>query len=340
MPIPHPASLAVVVVLHDSADVIADCLRSLPRTGDVEVVVVDNASRDDGAARALAARSDATVLVSPVNRGFGGGCNLGWRATRRPVVAFVNPDVRVETDTLAVLLERLAREPHGMVGPALLDGDGHTRLCKARPSPLLDAVGMMPAAQRWAPPGWDGKLAADDPVHAHGGVVAALEGACFAIRREDLETIGGFDEDFFLYSEEEDLAVRLARLGGRPVYEPRARALHIGGTSTAKVSAFATRQRFRSRVVFYRKRDGELRGRLAALALALPAALSLVVAVLDTALARPTQTPPGHWLAVIAGLLDGARAPLQPSPMSAPQPAAAELPRIQIRPAGESSTSR
>jgi GT2 family glycosyltransferase len=301
-------TVAAVVVLHDSGDVVGDCLRSLP--SDIEVVVVDNASSDDGAARARAARPDARLVRSQINRGFGGGCNLGWHATGREVLLFLNPDVRLETDTVVRLLARLDEEPHGMVGPALLDAEGGGRPCKARPSAVMDAIGLLPAAQRWAPGGWDGKLPAGAPVHSAGGPVAALEGACFLIRRADLARVGGFDEDLFLYSEEEDLAVRLARIGGRPVYEPRARALHIGGTSTEKVSRFATRHRYRSRVIFYRKRDGGVRGRAAGVLIALAAGLSLLVAVVEVALRRPTSTPPGHWLAVLGGLLDGVLAPL------------------------------
>ena len=300
--------LAAIIVLHNSGDVVAECVRSVPP--EVEIVLVDNASGDDGVVRAQAVRPDVAVLSSPVNRGFGGGCNLGRRATQRKVLAFVNPDVRLAADTLPILLARLAAEPHGTVGPALLEPGIGVRRCKHRPSVWLDVLGLLPSASRWAPAGWDGKLAASDPVHGRGGAVPALEGACFLVRRSDLESIGGFDEDFFLYSEEEDFARRLRAIGGAPVYEPQARAEHIGATSTAKVASFATRHRFRSRIVFYRKRDGSLRGRLAALTMALAALLSLAASVLKTMLRRETVTPPSHWSSVLVGLWQGACARL------------------------------
>ena len=84
------AGVSVVVVLHNSTETLADCLASMP--SDVEVIVVDNASTDDGAALAERFLPGATVVRSERNLGFGGGCNLGLREATRDVVVFVNPD--------------------------------------------------------------------------------------------------------------------------------------------------------------------------------------------------------------------------------------------------------
>ncbi len=295
--------IAVVTVLHNSADVIEGMLASVPR--DAEVIVVDNASSDDGLARARAARSDVVAIVSDTNLGFGGGCNVGWRATSRPYLAFVNPDVRLREDTLRLLLAGALERPHAMVGPALLDNTGALRPCKRRPSALLDFVGLLPSAARWAPAGWDGKLAREDYVHAGGGTVDALEGACFLISRADLEAIGGFDEDLFLYYEEDSLALRLREVGGAAIYAPEAVAEHVGGTSMRRVADMATRQRHRSRVIFYRKRDGDLRGQLTALMLLLAVLLSLPISVLNLILGRRRLTTFDHQWQVARGLVAG-----------------------------------
>src|SRR5256885_724011 len=86
------------------------------------------------------------------------------------------------------------------------------------------------ARVRSARAGWDAKLPREHRVHDTGGAVESLEGACFVVSKADLEAIGGFDEDFFLYFEEESIALRLARLGGGPLYEPRAVAEHAGAS--------------------------------------------------------------------------------------------------------------
>ncbi len=297
--------LSAVIVLYNSAEVIADCVASIPP--DVEVVIVDNASDDDGAARALAARPDAVLVASERNLGFGGGCNLGWRRSGGTYVAFVNPDVRILPGALELLVARLEREPHGMVGPAMLEDSGIPRRCNRQPSAAVDFAGLLPAATRWAPAlGLDGKLPPDAPVHRHGGEVPRLEGACFVVRRSDLVAIGGFDEDLFLYGEEDSLALRLSALGGRSVYVPEARAQHAGAHATTRIGNAATFHYYRSRVLIYRKRDGNLRGRLGAILLASGGLLSLPVAIVNSALDRPRALRLGMIRSLLRGVADGA----------------------------------
>ena len=312
---PRLDDMAVVIVLHNSGDVIAGCLDRIPPAA--QLVVVDNASTDRGAQRVRELRPDAVLIESATNLGFGGGCNLGWRASTRPYIAFVNPDVRLEPDALEVLLARAHAEPHTMVGPELLDGSGAVRPIKLMPSARLDFLGLLPAAQRWAPPGADGK--ASERPGPEGGRVASVEGACFVMARGDLARVGGFDEDLFLYYEEESLALRLSALGGGAVYEPRARAVHAGETSTRKVGHVALEHRFRSRVIFYRKRDGELRGRLVALALGLAALVRLAAVA-----ARPRgggPTTPADMRTVLRGLRRGLSAPVTRTGAGAQRPA-------------------
>lgn len=300
---PSADQISVVTVLYNSADVVEGLLASVP--GEAELIVVDNASADDGLTRARAARPDVVAIESRVNVGFGGGCNLGWRAATRPFVAFVNPDVRLEKDTLTVLLARALQESHSMIGPKLLDGSGAPRPCKRRPSAILDLLGLLPSAARWAPAGWDGKLEPGHPVHSSGGVVDAIEGACFLLARADLEAIGGFDQDFFLYYEEDSLALRLRAQGGGAIYEPRAVAAHAGAASTSQVAGMATRHLHRSRVIFYRKRDGQIRGTLSALALMLGVVVSLPFSLLNAFLGRRRLNSPAHQFEVLRGLLAG-----------------------------------
>jgi GT2 family glycosyltransferase len=264
---------------------------------------------------AAAARPDARIVRAEGNAGFGPGCNLGWRASARPIVAFVNPDVRIRPGTFELLLERLEGSPHSMVGPAMLDEAGVARACKRRPSPLHDLLGLLPADSRWAPAGTNGRLPAGEPVHAEGGRVDAVEGACFLVRRSDLEQIGGFDEDFFLYYEEESLALRLGRLGGAAIYEPRAIAEHTGAASTRRVAALATRHYYRSRVIFYRKRDGLVLGTLAAWAQILAVLVSLPASALNVLLGRERPNPPGHQWQALRGLASGSFATVS-SPVS------------------------
>jgi N-acetylglucosaminyl-diphospho-decaprenol L-rhamnosyltransferase len=295
--------ISVVTVLYNSAAVIEGCLRSIPEG--VEVIIVDNASTDHGVLCASSIRPDATVVRSKRNVGFGGGCNLGWKEATRCFVAFINPDVRLSPGCLDHLAERLSTEPHGTVGPAMFDSTGAARPCNRRPRVLVDFVNLLPSANRWAPARWGGHLQPLDPVHLHGGCVSHVAGGCFVIRREDLEAVGGFDEDLFLYDEEESLALRLSTLGGRAIYEPQAKVEHIGAHSTRHIGGAATLHFYRSRIVLYRKRDGNLRGILAAALLGGGVAAALPAACINSLLGRRRDHTVNNLWYVVKGIMVG-----------------------------------
>jgi len=296
--------IAVVTVLHNSAAVVEECLASIPPT--VEVIVVDNRSVDDSVERASRARADLTLVRSEFNLGFGAGCNLGWVQTDRPYIAFVNPDAVLERDTLSRMLQRLIAEPHGIVGPALLDERGTRRLAHRRPSVMVDFVHLLPGSRLLTrKSGWDGRLPPDSPIHLAGGPVGYVDGSCFMLRRLDLEAIGGFDNDLFLYCEEAILTMRLAALGGRAFYEPAALAHHSGAHSTGRTGPTAVSHYFRSRVVFYRKRDGLTRGGFAAVLLLVGAFIQWLTALTYASLHRRSDNTPETARAALRGVADG-----------------------------------
>jgi len=244
-------SLAVVLVLYRSENVIAECVRILP--SGVELVLVNNDSPDHATEVARAIRPDATCVSSKTNRGFGGGCNLGVKATTRPVIMFLNPDARVTRPAIGRLLERLQSLPHSVVGPAMLSPNGSRVLFRRSDSPLRDFAWELPAASRWLPAAWRPKVGRRDTRYEKGGEVPFVDGACFVVRRTDIEAVGGFDEDFFLYGEEISLAQRLRALGGTAYYEPSAEAWHIGGTSAREAGTSTNYHIWRSRALMRRK---------------------------------------------------------------------------------------
>jgi N-acetylglucosaminyl-diphospho-decaprenol L-rhamnosyltransferase len=308
--LPEDKLVSIVTVLYNSASVIEAFAATTP--AEAELIVVDNASTDDGASRARRVRPDLTLVRSDTNLGFGGGCNLGWRRSTRPYVAFVNPDVLLEPDTLSILAHQLEEEQHAIVGPALLDAHGEVRAPNREQSALVDFANLFPSAGRWTKRlGWDGRVRADDPVREHGGPVAFVEGACFLVRKADLEAIGGFDTDFFLYCEEQSLALRLKRRGGRSYYQPSATARHSGAHSTEFVAPMALSQYFRSRVLLYRKRDGAVRGGLAAMLLLCGAICQLATAFGNRLARRDSANTPPLALATLRGIISGAFAPIR-----------------------------
>lgn len=303
-------TVSVVMVLHNSADHIDACIKALP--DHIELIIVDNDSSDGGAEIVRARRPEAMILSLGANRGFGAGCNAGARSARGEVLVFLNPDTVVEDRCLETLVERLRRTPSGVVGPALLDSDGAPRyVCRRRSRPFHEILELLPLWQRWMPRSWRRDIPAESQLYVAGGAVDYLQGACLAMRRDTFIRIGGFDERFFLYSEEEDLCDRVWEMGGECVYEPRAAVRHVWGASTRKVPFLQAHQLYRSRALLYRKRYGDVGGIVASAGIAFALSLHAAWSPLKD-IARGRRPRSVRWCVVaLMGLLEGSLARIQ-----------------------------
>jgi N-acetylglucosaminyl-diphospho-decaprenol L-rhamnosyltransferase len=305
----------VIVVLHNSASHLQECIASLPR--EAEVVVVDNDSKDDGVAIVRQLRPDARIVELTHNIGFGAGGNHGARAAQRELLLFVNPDTVLTDEAVDRLVTRVGRDAPAMVGPVMMAGaERHRANCRRSSHLHQDVIELIPYVARLCPQRWRRDLPDDDSVYVTGGSVEYLQGACFLVSRDIFEATGGFDEDFFLYQEEEVLAAKLRADGVRVILEPAAQVQHVGGTSTPSlVSSFHL---YRSRILFYRKRDGDVRGLLAAIAII--AAAAVQVGALTLAIMRGRDVSDQFerlWALAkgcVAGLVAPATRPLPPSP--------------------------
>jgi GT2 family glycosyltransferase len=219
----------VVIPTFNGRTILAEALESLERqTVDHDVVVVDNASTD-GTTELLAKRFPAVRVVRlDENLGFGRAVNRGVAAVETDVVVLLNNDTVCEPEFLERLVEPLSEDGVGMVAGVLLQHE--------RPS-LVDSAGIeLDTTLRswdafWNRPA-DELTGAPDPVGPCGGAAAYRT----AVYRE----AGGFDDVFFAYWEDVDLALRIRLAGHGCRRAPRARALHKHG---ATLGAASPRQR-------------------------------------------------------------------------------------------------
>lgn len=278
----HRTSLADVVVVYvswNTAGELAESLRALlSDSTDLEVIVVDNGSRD-GTVAMLAAQFPAVrVIANSDNRGFAAAFNQGWRASQRPLVLLMNPDTVLAPSQLRRLVECLAAHPQvGAVAPVLVDGAGADTE-NARPFPPLTL--RYPGTRL---PGHGEPIALSacaEAVRIHW-----FMGACGLLRRAALEATAGFDEGYFLYGEDIDWCLRARRAGWEILQLRGVQALHHGNRSAAQVPAWtSTARRFDSYFRYLARNHGPwaaranflwwlARASVTALALALPAAL-------------------------------------------------------------------
>lgn len=250
--------VAVVVVSFEARDTLVAALASVRAHAGLpfETVVVDNASADGSAEAARAADPEAMVIANPENAGFARACNQGWRATRAPLVLFLNPDAEVTPGaipSLARLLE--TRADVGAAGPRTRSADGSIQVSTGPDLGLLAELRqrrLVRGVARRDPR----RLAEAEARHARETDAAWVSGSCLAARRAALEAVSGFDEGFFLYEEDADLCLRLRKAGWRVVFTPAAEVRHGLGRSMSRSPHRARLEYHRSHLRYYGKHNG------------------------------------------------------------------------------------
>ncbi len=229
-----PIRVDIVIVSFNTARLLADCLCSIPRGAeglDYQIIVVDNASTD-GTAEMLAREFPGVRLIqNSSNRGFGAANNQGIHASSGRYVVLLNGDTLVPPGALARLVDFMEARPRvGASGPRLARPDGRAQpfAFGGDPTPsYLFARGWARLLRRRSLHDWETRQA--QPVDW-------VSGACLIARSEALEQIGGFDERYFMYFEDNDLCLRLRRAGWQVWYDPDVTITHLGGASVKGVS--------------------------------------------------------------------------------------------------------
>jgi GT2 family glycosyltransferase len=220
--------LDIVIVTYNSLHVIGDLLDSLPAAlGGLraDVVIVDNGSQD-GTAEWVQQRGTCTVVRS-ANVGYSGGVNKGVQAASgAPAVLVLNPDVRLHSGAVPPLLAALQEPGVGIVAPQVRTAGGGLDLTLRREPTLLRAVGL-----NWTGFGIFSEYVKDRSAYTRPLDVDWAVGAILLMSRACYEAVGGWDESFFLYSEETDVCLRARDQGFRTRYEPLSVGTHIGGQS-------------------------------------------------------------------------------------------------------------
>lgn len=230
---------AIVTVSYNSSNQLNAFIDSLNEAGDDidAVVIADNASRDVDITKRIALANGARVLCLESNRGYGGAINRAVKTLSPQITSILicNPDVLMSRGSINGLKETLDRDPRiACVGPRIVDGDGTTYPSARRIPSLRIGIGHALFVGVWPGNPWTRMYHADKVVAARD--VDWLSGACLLVRRDAFDTVGGFDEGYFMYFEDVDLGYRLGKAGFRNRYEPSVTVTHFGGLSTASVS--------------------------------------------------------------------------------------------------------
>jgi N-acetylglucosaminyl-diphospho-decaprenol L-rhamnosyltransferase len=255
----QPAStpdLSVVIVNYNVRELLAACLDSVHRqqmTHTMDVWVVDNASHDGSAEMVRERFPSVHLIANEQNLGFATASNQAIQASKGRFILVLNPDTRILSGSLDRMIDYFAQHADvGMVGVRLVYPDGSFQhSCFRFPGLAQAFLDVFPLHPRLLNSPINGRYRR----RAYAGEmdVDCCLGACFMLRRD---TGLQFDDSYFMYVEEIDLAWRLKRAGWKIRYIPELTVLHHAGASTRQRSAEMKAQLLRSRRLFNRRYRG------------------------------------------------------------------------------------
>ncbi len=254
-----PPILSIIIVAYKSIHEIGDCIASLPRTlqgRDVQIIIVDNYPQDGIQELIQSPFPHVTYIDPDKNLGFGKANNLGFNKSSGEHILFLNPDTIGNDKALEHCIARLQQDASiGLITPKLTMLNGEMDLACRRSIPSL----------------WDGFCRASGLATRFNSnklfsgynlthlpenesyEVGAINGAFMMTRRKDLEKIGLFDEDFFMYGDDLDLCYRFSLANLKIVYDGRFSFTHIKGQSVSKDYEKMSKAIFDTNKAFYLK---------------------------------------------------------------------------------------
>lgn len=258
---PSGPDVSVVVVSHNTRDLVRACLASLDAargSTTIEVLLVDAGSADGTIEMVAGAFPWVRSLPARENLGFTRGNNRALRIARGRYLLLLNPDTVVQLGAIETLVDFLETHPDvGAVGPQLRFPDGTVQPSRRRFPGKLTAFVEGTVLQRWL---GDSRIVRDFHMRDRSDLetqdVDWLYGACLLLRREATRAAGLFDEGLFMYSEEVDLCRRIRAHGWRIVYLPAAVVIHHEGKSSEQNPAARDLHFHESRFRYYARHHG------------------------------------------------------------------------------------
>ncbi|MFL5789304.1 MAG: glycosyltransferase family 2 protein [Flavisolibacter sp.] len=255
-------TLSIVIVNYNVKYFLEQCLHSVCKAVSeiaAEIIVVDNASVDKSIDYLKPKFPKVLFIKNETNTGFAKACNKGFSVSSGEYILFLNPDTIISEDSFIKCISFFKDHNEcGALGVKMIDGSGHFLKESKRsfPSPLISLYKLFGLARLFphSPIFAKYHLGHLDKDKSH--EVDVLAGAFFMVRRQVLEKVGLFDEDFFMYGEDVDLSYRIQKAGYKNYYYAGTKIIHFKGESTKRRSVNYVRMFYQAMTIFVRKHYG------------------------------------------------------------------------------------
>lgn len=210
-----------------------------------EIIMVDNASKEDPTPHVQEHYPHVKLIRTQKNLGFTGGNNVGIEAAKGDYIFIVNNDTEVTPNLLEKLVEPFKLDPSiGVTSPKIKYFHSPTMIQYAGYTPMNPITGQAVAV---------GGKQEDVGQYNTSGYTYFAHGAAMLVKREVIETVGAFADEFFIYYEELDWGERIRRAGYKIYYQAEAEIFHKESVSMGKESAMKAYYHTRNRILFMRR---------------------------------------------------------------------------------------
>jgi GT2 family glycosyltransferase len=273
-----PYDLSIIVVNWNGGSLVTRCIETIVSSApkvSYEIVIIDNASTDNSLNELRASKivgpmiesEQIRIVLNSENRGFGAANNQAFALTESPFVFLLNSDTEVSPGTIEKLIEKLKSDPKiGACGPKLLNADGSVQTSVFfNPPCVWHTVLSQLWLYRLLPRRIRGELLLGwHWSHDRERSVPMIGGAAVMAKREMIEDVGGFNERYHMYAEDNEWCWRITKKNWRLMFVPEAILLHHGAQSSGKRWTPADQIRVRLRAGFNFEHQVLPRWRLAA----------------------------------------------------------------------------
>ncbi|MFT8314225.1 MAG: glycosyltransferase family 2 protein [Clostridium sp.] len=268
--------VSIIIVNYNTRDLLKDCIKSILENTihiNYEIIVVDNASKDDSITMLKNEFKQVKLIESKINGGFAYANNLGIKASEGRYVFLLNSDTIILEDVIEKMVTYMDENKKiGLLGPKLLNGDRtHQTSISAFPTFKREVYHMYKLKNVLKIPfiksffvKFADKIGSKDIEQYMKNFqsiqepeeVQVLVGAALLIRREVIDCIGMLDERYFMYYEEIDFCYQAYKAGWSRIYYPYGEIVHLIGKSSEKIGDITFYERYRSMILYFRKNYG------------------------------------------------------------------------------------